>query len=300
MNTLQMQYFLLVAEKNSLSTAAKELLLTTSALSKTISRLEDELGVSLFLRDNNGMKLTPAGKEVQKTFYKVLNQLDDLKLTLDNDNMRKQYRLDIVSTMSYSGTDMLSAFIHAHPEIFVAYSEIVADDFSEDSLIDKYDFLLSSTGSATGAEIVCTPLCSHTPYAAVSVQSSLAKRSCVSFQELSQLPFINSPSKTKWSKYVQNLFRVNGLELHPIMECPQTIRIKAVAANLGVTIASAMLAKVSSSIPGVVFLPLEGVIPPNEVCLFYDVNHAQSKAFQLFLSFAEAFYKDDKNEPFIQ
>ena len=52
MTTKTLEYFLVVVKHLNISKAAKELLSVNRALSKQISQLEAELGVSLFDRQN--------------------------------------------------------------------------------------------------------------------------------------------------------------------------------------------------------------------------------------------------------
>lgn len=62
MTTAQMQYFLIAAERLSFTAAAEQLYITQPSLSRQIAAIEDELGVKLFDRANNIVKLTNAGK----------------------------------------------------------------------------------------------------------------------------------------------------------------------------------------------------------------------------------------------
>lgn len=52
MTTKTLEYFLVVVKHLNISKAAKELFISQPALSKQISQLEAELGVSLFDRTN--------------------------------------------------------------------------------------------------------------------------------------------------------------------------------------------------------------------------------------------------------
>lgn len=61
MNTTQIKYFLTAAQTLNFTEAAKKIYITQSALSQQISALEAELGIELFIRDRNKIKLTPAG-----------------------------------------------------------------------------------------------------------------------------------------------------------------------------------------------------------------------------------------------
>lgn len=71
MTTAQMQYFLIAAERLNFTAAAEQLYITQPSLSRQIAAIEDELGVKLFDRANNIVKLTNAGK----TLYNRLTGL---------------------------------------------------------------------------------------------------------------------------------------------------------------------------------------------------------------------------------
>ena len=53
-----------VAKVGSLTNAANKLFVTTSAISKSIKKLEEQLNETLFYRENDGIRLTNAGKEL--------------------------------------------------------------------------------------------------------------------------------------------------------------------------------------------------------------------------------------------
>lgn len=59
----QVCHFLQASEDSSLSAAAEHLYISEQALSKSISKLEQELGVQLFTRHNKGITLTEFGNE---------------------------------------------------------------------------------------------------------------------------------------------------------------------------------------------------------------------------------------------
>ena len=67
----QIQQFLAAAELGSVTQAAKVLHLTQSTVSKNIRYLEDTLGLYLFIRDRQALRLTPAGRLLQEEFSTV-------------------------------------------------------------------------------------------------------------------------------------------------------------------------------------------------------------------------------------
>lgn len=61
MEIKQLRAFLAVAAAQSFLGAAERLYVTRQAVSKTVTQLEDDLGVKLFVRGQSGTELTPAG-----------------------------------------------------------------------------------------------------------------------------------------------------------------------------------------------------------------------------------------------
>lgn len=62
MQLSQLEYFITVAENLSFTKASRLLHISQPAISQQISRLEDELGFPLFVRDNRGTRLTEQGR----------------------------------------------------------------------------------------------------------------------------------------------------------------------------------------------------------------------------------------------
>jgi DNA-binding transcriptional LysR family regulator len=71
----QIQAFLTVAERRSVSAAAEVLYVTQPALTTRIKNLERELGVELFVRHGRGMRLTAAGRAFRPHAQRALESL---------------------------------------------------------------------------------------------------------------------------------------------------------------------------------------------------------------------------------
>lgn len=77
MNFLHLHYFKLVAKSENITKAAQEAYISTSGLSKVISRLESEVGYSLFERYSNRLVLNNAGRIFYDFAEKVLVQQEE-------------------------------------------------------------------------------------------------------------------------------------------------------------------------------------------------------------------------------
>ncbi len=71
-NPWDIQYFQEVAATQNLSRAAERLGIGQPALSLSLKRLEDQLGATLFLRQNRGLKLTEAGSRLLKECNRLM------------------------------------------------------------------------------------------------------------------------------------------------------------------------------------------------------------------------------------
>lgn len=72
MNIRDLEYFLKIDEVGSLNTAAKELFITPQGLSNILTKMEQELGCSLFYRTRSGMVMTHYGKALRPYAEKII------------------------------------------------------------------------------------------------------------------------------------------------------------------------------------------------------------------------------------
>lgn len=78
MELLQLRYFLAVAESEHMTNTAKQLHIAQPALTQSIHRLEQELGVSLFERAGRGIRLSPAGSYVRDRVKPAMETLENV------------------------------------------------------------------------------------------------------------------------------------------------------------------------------------------------------------------------------
>jgi DNA-binding transcriptional LysR family regulator len=74
----QLQVFVIVAEEENITRAAKRVFSTPSSISMTIKGLEDELGVQLFQRTSRGMQITERGRLLYEKAQKTLRAAQEL------------------------------------------------------------------------------------------------------------------------------------------------------------------------------------------------------------------------------
>ena len=76
MELRSLAYFVRVAELGSITRAAAHLHLAQPALTRHVQRLEEELGVALFMRANRGVRLTEAGQKLLDGATRILRDVE--------------------------------------------------------------------------------------------------------------------------------------------------------------------------------------------------------------------------------
>jgi LysR family nitrogen assimilation transcriptional regulator len=69
-------YFVRIADLGSITRAASHLRVAQPALTRQVQRLEDELGVALFIRVNRGVRLTEAGHKLLESANRILRDVE--------------------------------------------------------------------------------------------------------------------------------------------------------------------------------------------------------------------------------
>lgn len=104
----------------SFTNAASELNVTQTAISHQIKRLEEELGLKLFIRQNRALALTPQGHDYLPGVRAAFN---DLRLATDRLKRRDNDHVLTISTLASMASKWLlpriSVFQKAHPDIDV-------------------------------------------------------------------------------------------------------------------------------------------------------------------------------------
>ena len=96
LDTNSFKAFWTASETLNFTTAAKQAGLTQSGISQHISRLEKQLGVSLFERVNKRVFLTEAGKILRSYVDQYLDQVEELKERI------RQQNISITGAVSYA------------------------------------------------------------------------------------------------------------------------------------------------------------------------------------------------------
>ena len=74
MTLTQLRYVIALADTHSMNKAARALFISQPSLSQAVRELEEEIGVTLFDRNNRGVRTTPEGEEFLGYARQVVEQ----------------------------------------------------------------------------------------------------------------------------------------------------------------------------------------------------------------------------------
>ena len=120
MDMRTLKHFIVLSETLHFGRASARANISTSALSRNIRQLENELNTVLFDRDNRTVSLTPEGHTFQRYARDALQQWEQIRydLTDPSEHLSGEIRLYCSVTASHSIlVDLLNRFRPAHPGV---------------------------------------------------------------------------------------------------------------------------------------------------------------------------------------
>lgn len=134
-----LEIFQLVAEKGTITEAAKELNYVQSNLTSRIRKLETELNTPLFNRHRRGMSLTPEGKKLLTYSEKILSLKDEMTRVIQPDQEPSgKLEIGTVETVVHL-PKILSSYIKKYKNVDVSLYTGVTESLIEKVLHHELD-----------------------------------------------------------------------------------------------------------------------------------------------------------------
>lgn len=156
MNFTTLQYFLVAAEKQNLTRAAAELYISQQALSHHISKLEEELGVTVFDR-GAGFTLTYAGRQLQEYAKSILSLERQIRQTAGDigQNRRGELRLGISHTCGRAILPYILPKFHSEkPSIDISLYEGNSEELESRLRRGDLDLIISYEADTKGIKSI--------------------------------------------------------------------------------------------------------------------------------------------------
>lgn len=284
--------FYYVAKYENLTKAATALKTSQPAVTRTIHKLEGELGCRLFTRSKTGMKLTPEGRTFYgyvaagcAQFFKGENDLSNL-ISMEN------------GTIYISATETaLHCYLFQAMEEFNSLYPNVRFKILNNSTTEsvnavkegKVDLAFVSANLQVAKPLRMKILRKYRDIliAGMRFEELKAGKEELSLKELVSYPWISLTAETITRRFLNEYFEKNGLTFAPDMELATTDMIlPAVRHNLGLGFIPAEFADAELKSGQVFEIKVKEKLPERNIILIYDMEYPQSiaaKEFQKFL-----------------
>ena len=185
----QIEYVFEVARCGNMTAAAAKLFVTQPTLSQQIMNLETELGVKLFTRMPRSMLLTPAGEEFLIYAKRILSDLENLNVTMENyAKVRKgKIRIGMLSTFGCLNIiNKLSIFKKENPEIETIIAVDQSKNLVERLISHELDvaFIIISTMLPEVPSLNLVKLFDNEMMILLPKNHPLGNKKCISFEDL--------------------------------------------------------------------------------------------------------------------
>lgn len=190
MELSQLRYFLKVAEARNFTHAGEQLGITQPALSRSIARLEEELGLPLFERQARVLSLTDAGQRLRLRAERIIAMADDAVAELTDDGQTGIVRVGAIPTIApYLLPRLLQAFRLQAPQAQVVVIEETTDKLLQRCHHGEVDLaLLAAPIGASHLEVV--PLFDEELLLVSPTGHPLTRRKQVTMTDLRGYPFV--------------------------------------------------------------------------------------------------------------
>lgn len=296
-NLNHLYYFFEVARHGSFTRAARELLVSQSALSVQIRALETSLGARLFDRRSGGVVLTDAGQRAFAVAERVFADVDQLI-----SDFRQSDR--VLSGAVGVGT-VNSIGIYVLPDILTAYRAKFPDvrihiDFREservmDQLIQGKTDLAIVPWERSYPDLNALPLTRQKLFIVGPPDHPLARAEQVNPRDLEAHPFVGYHEGMHTRAMIDALFKRMSITVHYAVESANAATIKhMVMAGMGLAFLPETVVAAEIRRGQLVRLEVPPLVMSQDVTLYLRKNRTLPRAAVGFVDFLKEYFAPKK------
>jgi DNA-binding transcriptional LysR family regulator len=274
-----LRQFLVVARLEHLSRAAEELRVAQPSLSRTIARLESELGTPLFDRAGR-LRLNDAGKLFRGYVERSLGELEAGRRAVAEAASEGFGTVRLAAETFLTLIGPLAAFKRAHPAVEVELHQLPADEMARALRAQEVDLCVASqpipVEGLTGVELLDEPVWVATP-----LGHPLAGRASVRVEDLAGQPFVTAREGHWHRRLLDRLFAARDLTPKIVFEGDEPGAIQElISAGLGIGLNPAMARRVAARTP-VAWIPVDSPDCRRTITLFWSTESRLPAAVRL-------------------
>jgi DNA-binding transcriptional LysR family regulator len=283
----QLEYFRVAARLQNISRAAERLGMTQPALSRSLDRLERELGVTLFERAGRGVRLSEHGAAFLPYVEQALFALEDgqRELAEQSGKAARTIALGFLHTLGGEYVpELILAFKAEHPDVRFDFNQNATQVLERQLAAGELDLCLMS-GPLANPRIAWRRLRDEDVVLIVATRHPLATRERVRLRDVAHEPFVAFKPGLAMRELSDELCRRAGFTPQITFEGEETNTVGGfVAAGLGV----ALTPSVAPPTPGTVRLHLTEPVARRSIGIAWRDDRHLTSAARAFRDFALA------------
>jgi len=293
MDITQLYYFIVAAEQEHMTKASEILTLSQSALSRSITSLETELGVPLFDRKNRKIYLNRYGKVFLEDAKKIVQQME-----MSKENLSELIHPEIgnisISFVHSLGLHyiptLLKEFQLSNPGHTLALNEDNAQLIVKDLLTNETD-LGFATHFQSFSDLVYHPIFKEKIVLIASKQHRFAQMRNIKLEEMTQENFIHYHSDTELRKLIDTTFSKKNIDIKVAYDGLEINSIVGlVSANMGIALVPESIIQ---NINGIKIIPVSDLDIDRTIYLIHKKEGYISKAVLYFKDFVFSYHGID-------
>jgi DNA-binding transcriptional LysR family regulator len=280
-----------LSKYKSFSETAKQTYMSQSAISKSIKKLEEELGTTLFVRKKNGVDLTEKGEEllffVEQSFNSLVTA--ERRMLETNNLERGKISIGMPSNIgSFYLFDHIINFHNDYPNVEVTI--ITGSTTKLLSLLDSHevDFIIDTPPFKNLDKNKTTIKLDSVKYCFISKE----KRNIKSVKELENEQLILPIPKTENRNKLDLIFNKTNTEVKNVLNIHTTeMIIAAVKRNLGIGYVIEDLVKYELENKELYKVPIKEHLQSTDINLIYDINYLTTASIKFLTDYMKIHMK---------
>ena len=273
--------FYYVARYSSFTRAADILMNSQPNLTRSMNNLEKQLGCSLFIRSNRGIRLTAEGKKLYKHVSVAFEQLHAAELELSNTTLENGIVTVSASETALHGIllPVLSEFHNLYPGVRIRITNESTPQAVQTIKNGLADFAIVTTPADVKRPLKETKLKDFEEILVCGRQYAFLSKGTNHLEDLQNFPFICLGKNTKTYEFFSDFYMKQGLLFKPDIEAATADQIiPMVIHNLGIGFVPDPLLESTGENKEFFVVPLAEKVPTRSICLVEDISHPLSTA----------------------
>ena len=284
----QFRYFLEVAESQHITNSAKKLHIAQPSLTQAIHRLEEDLGVPLFVSKGRNIVLTEYGKYLQKKLIPIIEQIDKLpeKLHIMAKLADKTIHLNVLAASTLV-TDAIIEYKKKYEDINFQLLQDNQENLYDIKITTKAsDSIKSDSGTLKDNEFVCH----EKIYLAVPNNKRYENISSINLKDMLDEGFISLAGSRQFSSICEKFCQNLGVKPKIIFESDNPTAVKnMIMANMGVGFWPEFTWG-SVDKDHVKLLEIEGILCQRDIVISYNLNKQDNTNVVEFFHFLKTHF----------